>query len=125
MTSKQDKQGRLTEAVTSLRRAVPKLRGALIATTDGLPIAQSFDDRSDADRVAAMAATAVGLGRRINHNLGTGDLTELSVLASGGQVSLYVIGKKGVLAVVSPMGMNLGVVNMEAREVADEVALYL
>lgn len=121
-TSKQEMLG---ATLQTLRSSLPELRGALIATVDGLPIAQSFSDNTDGSRVAAMAATALGLGKRINDTLGAGDLTELSVTGDNGQVYVYATGRKGVLAVVAPKAMNLGLLHMEARDAARTVALVL
>lgn len=119
------KQETLQATLQTLRSSLPELRGALIATVDGLPIAQSFSDNTDANRVAAMAATALGLGKRINDTLGAGDLTEMSVAGSNGQVFVYATGRKGVLAVVAPAAMNLGLLHMEARDAAQTVAIVL
>lgn len=119
------KQEQLQNALRDLRSAIPDVRGAMIATVDGLPIAQTFTDNTDAGRVAAMAATALGLGKRINDTLGTGDLSEMSVSGSMGQVYIYATGRKGVLAVVAPSGMNLGLLHMEARDTAGRVASIL
>ncbi|MFC0618101.1 roadblock/LC7 domain-containing protein, partial [Deinococcus budaensis] len=74
------------------------------------------------NRVAAMAATALGLGKRINDTLGAGQLTDMSVSGATGQVYIYAAGTKGVLAVVTPPGMNLGLLHMEARDTAQGVA---
>ena len=125
MTATLSKQDRLNATLTNLRTSMPELRGALVATVDGLPIAQAMSDGTDANRVAAMAATALGLGKRINDTLGTGELTEMSVSGADGQVYVYATGRKGVLAVVTPTGMNLGLLHMEARDAARTVALVL
>ena len=119
------KQEQLQAIISDLRSAIPDLRGAMIATTDGLPIAQLFTDNTDGNRVAAMAATALGLGKRINDTLGTGDLSEMSVAGLDGQVYIYAAGRKGVLAVVAPSGMNVGLLNMEARDAASRVTSVL
>ena len=125
MTGIQSKTERLGSILTNLRSSMPELRGALIATADGLPIAQSFSDNTDANRVAAMAATALGLGKRINDTLGAGDLSEMSVSGLNGQVFIYSVGAKGALAVVAPAGVNLGLLHMEARDTAKTLALVL
>ncbi|WP_291427077.1 roadblock/LC7 domain-containing protein [Deinococcus sp.] len=125
MTGIQSKPERLNAILVNLRSSLPELRGALVATADGLPIAQSFSDNTDANRVAAMAATALGLGKRINDTLGTGNLSEMSVSGLQGQVFIYSVGAKGVLAVVTPAGMNLGLLHMEARESAQNIANIL
>lgn len=119
------KQETLINTLQTLRSSLPELRGALVATVDGLPIAQTFADGTDANRVAAMAATALGLGKRINDTLGAGELSEMSVTGLDGQVFVYATGKKGVLAVVTPPGMNLGLLHMEARDAARTVAVVL
>lgn len=115
----------LNNTLMTLRGSMPELRGALVATADGLPIAQSFSDATDAGRVAAMAATALGLGKRINDTLGAGDLSEMSVSGLDGQVFIYTVGAKGALAVVAPAGVNLGLLHMEARDTAKTLALVL
>ena len=125
MTATMSKQDRLNATLTNLRAALPELRGALIATVDGLPIAQTMGAGTDANRVAAMAATALGLGKRINDTLGSGTLTDMSVGGADGQVYIYAAGTKGVLAVVAPTGVNLGLLHMEARDAAQEVAVTL
>lgn len=117
-----NKQEQLQKALESLRTAIPELRGAMVASSDGLPIAKSLGDGVDANRVAAMAATALGLGKRIGDTLGTGELHETSVLGSEGQVYIYTAGKKGVLAIVAPTGTNIGLLHMEARDVARMVS---
>lgn len=42
----------------------PELHGVMIASSDGLPISHNFPE-SEAEWVATMAATAIGLGKRI------------------------------------------------------------
>ncbi|MFC4455337.1 roadblock/LC7 domain-containing protein [Deinococcus sonorensis] len=124
MTATMSKQQHLQDTLTALRSNLPELRGVLVATADGLPIAQLMGQGTDANRVAAMAATAIGLGKRINDTLGSGTLTEMSVSGSDGQVYIYAAGK-GVLAVVAPSGMNLGLLHMEARDTAFAIASVL
>jgi predicted regulator of Ras-like GTPase activity (Roadblock/LC7/MglB family) len=125
MTATLSKQDRLNATLSTLRTAMPELRGVLVATVDGLPIAQAMSDGTDANRVAAMAATAIGLGKRINDTLGGGELTDMSVSGLTGQVYIYSAGSKGVLAVVVPTGINLGLLHMEARDTAQSVANIL
>ena len=50
--------------VSNLRRSIPELNGAMVASVDGLSVAHDFPE-PDAERMAAMAATALGLGKRI------------------------------------------------------------
>lgn len=116
------KQDLLSNAITALRGALPDLVGVLVTTTDGLPVAQSLNPGTDGNRVAAMAATALGLGHRINETLGSGKLTEYSVRCSVSQIYVYATGTKGALAVIAPTTSNLGLLHLESREAASYIA---
>ena len=107
--------------VEGLRAAIPELRGVLLASTEGLPIAHSLSNGADANRVAAMAAAASSLGRRVSDSLNTGSFEAVTVSGADGQLFLYSTGGKGVLAVMGPAGCNAGLVHLEARDVAKEI----
>ena len=44
--------------IEALRNAIPELKGVLLASNEGLPIAHSLSNGADPNRVAAMAAAA-------------------------------------------------------------------
>jgi uncharacterized protein len=122
----------LQKKIETLRAAIPELRGVLIASNEGLPIAHSIAGGADparvaamADRIAAMAAAAVNLGKRVSESLSLGALIEISVTGTEGQIFLYWAGIKGVLAVIAPKGGNAGLVHLEARDVAKGVGELL
>ena len=73
------RQENLQKAVNDLKSAVPDLEGILLASSDGLPIAYSLGANLDPNRIAAMAATALGLGKRITQSLNHGTLSEASI----------------------------------------------
>lgn len=107
--------------VDGLRAAIPELRGVLLASIEGLPIAHSLSNGADANRVAAMAAAASSLGRRVSDSLSVGLLEEVTVSGADGQLFLYSAGAKGVLAVMGSAGCNAGLVHLESRGVAKEI----
>ena len=105
----------------ALRSAIPELKGVLLASNEGLPIAHSLSNGADPNRVAAMAAAASSLGRRITESMSAGTLGEVSVQADDGALFVYSAGSKAVLAVVSPQGGNAGLIHLEAREAAKQI----
>lgn len=118
----------LQKSIESLRAAVPELRGVLVASTEGLPVAHSIAGGADparvaamADKIAAMAAAAINIGKRVSESLSVGALVEISVTGADGQIFLYSAGAKAVLAVIAPKGGNAGLIHLEARGVAKEV----
>lgn len=118
------KSAKIEELLRNLKAAVPELRGTLVATTDGLPVATDFPE-GEAARIAAMAATALGLGKRIAQSCALGDLEETVVRGAGGYLVVYSASTKAVLAVAAPAGANLGLIHLEARLVAQTVGSVL
>ena len=116
------KQEILTTEIEELCGAIPELQGVLLASSDGLPIAHSLANSGDPNRIAAMAAAAANLGKRVTSAIETGSFTEVSVRASDGDLYIYSAGGKAVLAVIGPKNANAGLINLEARNTAEKVA---
>src|SRR5207248_4894236 len=91
------KHDTLKNHLETLRSAIPDLRGVLLASNEGLPVAHSLANGSDPNRVAAMAAAASNLGRRISDSMATGAMAEVSVRGDDGMLFVYSAGSKAVL----------------------------
>ncbi len=115
------KQEALKNHLDALRNSIPELKGVLLASNEGLPVAHSLSNGTDPNRVAAMAAAATSLGRRISESIATGTLSEVRVRGDDGVLFVYSAGPKAVLAVMGPMGSNAGLIHLEARGVAKEI----
>ena len=114
--------------IEALRGAIPELRAVLVGSTEGLPVAHWIAGGADpargaamADRISAMAAAAMNLGKRVSESISLGALIEIAVTGAEGQIFVYSAGTKGVLAVIAPKGGNAGLVHLEARQVAKDV----
>ena len=105
----------------SLRNSIPELKGVLLASNEGLPIAHLLSNGSDPNRVAAMAVAASSLGRRISESMNAGTLGEVAIQAEEAALFIYSAGSKAVLAVLSPQGGNAGLIHIEARSAAKEI----
>lgn len=111
----------LKNQLEALQNSIPDLKGVLLASTDGLPIAHSLTNGADPNRVAAMATAACTLGRKISDSFGNGSLGEVAVQAAEGALFVYSAGDKAVLAVLSPRGANAGLIHLEARQAAKQI----
>jgi hypothetical protein len=111
----------LKNHLEALRAAIPELKGVLLASSEGLPIAHSLTNGSDPNRVAAMAAAATTLGKKVSETMGAGTLGEVSVQAEEGALFVYSAGAKAVLVVLSPQGGNAGLIHLEARDTAKQI----
>jgi predicted regulator of Ras-like GTPase activity (Roadblock/LC7/MglB family) len=116
------KHDALKNHLDNLRNAIPELKGVLLASVEGLPVAHALSNGMDANRVAAMAAAASSLGRRISDSMSTGLLNEVSVKGDDGMLFVYSAGTKAVLAVIGPSPSNAGLIHLEARSTAKDIA---
>ncbi len=118
------KQEQLQLLLDELKAALPELKDIIVASADGLPVAV-LGESEIATRLAAMAATAHGLGKRIASTTQLGDLVEIVIRGSQAFFIAYAIGDKGILGLTTPAGSNLGLVRLEAQEVAKKLAAVL
>ena len=108
----------------SMHRAIPELHGVMIASVDGLAVAHDFPE-ADAERIAAMAATALGLGTKISERTNLGTLAEAVIRGDQGYLVVYSAGREAVLVLAGPIDSNLGLMRIEARVAAVEIKQIL
>jgi uncharacterized protein len=118
-----NKQDSLKTLLSDLKTQVPQLGGALIATRDGVSLAQLIHANDSAEQIATMAATTLALGKRISSSLIGADMTETTVSSNQEQIHLYAAGDKGVLVLVAPQ--NLDNIQTHARNTASAIAKVL
>ena len=111
----------LKNHIETLRNAIPELKGVLLASNEGLPIAHSLSGGSDPNRLAAMAAAASSLGRRITDSMSMAALGEVSIQGEEGALFVYSAGTKAILAVLGPHGSNAGLIHLESRQIAKDI----
>jgi len=114
----------LNKLLNDLRSSIPELKGTLVASTDGMVVAHNVGS-GDVNRMAAMVATALGLGKKICESFAGGDFSETSVSGASGQVFVYSAGSKGVLAAIVGHGANVGLIHLECRDKAKAIASLL
>lgn len=110
----------LQQAIGELRAAIA-VSGVMVATADGLSMAYDLPN-DDSLRIAAMSATALGLGQRLVESFGHGEFAESVTRGSEGYFVVYGAGPEAVLAVIAPEGTNLGLLHHEARRIARRIA---
>jgi len=113
-------QSELSRVVSDLRRSIPELNGVMVASVDGLSVAHDLPE-ADAERMAAMAATALGLGKRISERTNLGEMQETVVRGANGYLVVYAAGEQAVLVLSGPFNSNLGLMRIEARAASTEI----
>ncbi|MBN1487726.1 MAG: roadblock/LC7 domain-containing protein [Anaerolineae bacterium] len=116
---------RMVDRLRDLQVSSPDVEAAAIVSVDGLSIASSLPQGVEEDRVSAMSAAMLSLGERIASELGRGVLDEVYVKGEKGYVILRAVGEEAVLTVLARQQAKLGLLFLDMRRAADELAAII
>ena len=103
----------------------PDLQGAAAVSMDGLILASVLPAGTDEDRVSAMAAALLSLGERTAQELQRGTLEQVYVKGDQGYIILMQAGGEAVLEGIAGGGAKLGMVLLDMKRAAAELARLL
>jgi Uncharacterized distant relative of homeotic protein bithoraxoid len=112
----------IQQVLRELVNGILDLEGAAMVTTDGLTLASALPNGSDEDRVSAMAAAILSMGERTASELKRGTLEQVIVKGNGGYVILMQAGPESVLEAISGSAAKLGMVLLDMKRAAAELA---
>jgi uncharacterized protein len=120
---------RQEQLITVLERlaqnAGTDVTGAVVVSTDGIVLASKMASDVNADRVGAVAATMIGVTKRVSGELKIGTTEETIIKADNGLFMVLPAGEQSLLAINLRQGANLGMVRIEARDTASAIARIL
>jgi hypothetical protein len=112
----------MVDRLRELQMSTVDIEASAVVSVDGLTIASALPAGVEEDRVSAMSAAMLSLGERIASELGRGTLEEVYVKGEGGYVLLTAVGEEAVLTVLARAGAKLGLVFLEMRRAAEDLA---
>lgn len=115
----------LVDLLRSLQMGTPEIEASALVSVDGLIIASALPPSVEEDRVSAMSAAMLSLGDRISTELGRGNLSQVYVKGGQGYVILMSVGEEAVLTVLAHQEAKLGLVFLDMRRTARELASLL
>jgi predicted regulator of Ras-like GTPase activity (Roadblock/LC7/MglB family) len=122
VSDKQAIAGAVTPILKRLNSTSSEIQASAVMSRDGHTLAAVLGDTVNSVRLGAMCATLLSLGEKASLELNRGKLRQILIQGEEGYVLLLRIGEKAVLAVVSEPGANLGMLLVEARRTAGEIA---
>jgi predicted regulator of Ras-like GTPase activity (Roadblock/LC7/MglB family) len=114
----------LQAKIEHLAATVPHITGVLIATVDGLPLASKLRT-SDPDLVAAMTATALGIGKRLSQTHQLEPLEAVIVQGQQGYIFVYSIGQLWVVMVETNSQVIFGLVKFSVQELVQQLTALI
>jgi predicted regulator of Ras-like GTPase activity (Roadblock/LC7/MglB family) len=114
-----------TEMMVDRLRDLQRTEGveaSAVVSVDGLIIASALPSGVEEDRVSAMSAAMLSLGERIASELGRGVLSQVYIRGDSGFVILMSAGEEAVLTALADQEARLGLIFLEMRRAADDLA---
>lgn len=120
--AKKSKVEELTDLLKGLEATTPDIEASAVVSVDGLMIASALPRDVEEDRVAAMSAAMLSLGERTAKELARGELSEVYVKGENGYIVLMASGENAVLTALARKDAKLGLVFLDMKRTAEEVA---
>lgn len=105
-----------------LRVSTTDIEASAVVSVDGLIIASDLPADVEEDRVSAMSAAMLSLGERIAGELGRGTLDQVYIRGDNGYVILMSVGEEAVLTSLARQDAKLGLVFLDMRRAAADLA---
>lgn len=120
--AKKTKVEELTDLLKDLEVTTPDIEASAVVSVDGLMIASALPQDVEEDRVAAMSAAMLSLGERTASELARGGLSEVYVKGEDGYVVLMASGENAVLTALARKDAKLGLIFLDMKRTAEDVA---
>lgn len=112
----------MVERLRDMQASTPDIEASAVVSVDGLIMASSLPAGVEEDRVSAMSAAMLSLGERIASELGRGLLDQVYIKGENGYVLLTSVGEEAVLTVLARAQAKLGLLFLDMRRTAEELA---
>ncbi len=116
---------RMIERLKELQASTPDIEASAVVSLDGLIMASALPADVEEDRVSAMSAAMLSLGERIASELGRGTLDQVYIRGERGYVVLMAVGEEAVLTVLARPQAKLGLLFLDMRRAAEDLARIL
>lgn len=115
----------MVDRLRDLQASSPDIEASAVVSVDGLTIASALPREVEEDRVSAMSAAMLSLGERIATELGRGNLDEVYIKGKSGHVLLMSVGDEAVLTVLARDQARLGLIFLDMRRAAEDLAIMI
>ena len=112
----------LDSVLNELNGTSADIEASGIISTDGLMMASKLPAGMDEDRVGAMSAAMLSLGDRAAQELARGSLDQVLLKGDNGYVLMTHAGSEAVVTVMAKSNAKLGLIFLDVKRAAENVA---
>jgi len=119
------RQEMLGSILSELNGSSSDIEASAVISTDGLLISSVLPQDMDEDRVGAMSAAMLSLGDRTAQELSRGELEQVLVKGDSGYILMTYAGEDAVITVLAKPKAKLGLIFLDVKRAAENIAKVL
>ena len=90
-----------------LQNINPAIKGVSLLSIEGLPIASTLPKETNKNRISALSATLLAVGKRGNKEINNGEFNHLFIEGSNGGILIFQLSKFEILVLIVKMNTSL------------------
>jgi predicted regulator of Ras-like GTPase activity (Roadblock/LC7/MglB family) len=118
-----DRIEKMNFILNELRNGLPEIEAAVLISSDAMALASDISDEADEEMIGALSASVLSMGERAARDLKRGVLEQVYIKGDQGYLLLLHCGPDALLSILVKPEAKLGVVFMEGKRTAEELAL--
>jgi predicted regulator of Ras-like GTPase activity (Roadblock/LC7/MglB family) len=117
-----DRIEKMNSILRDLRSGLQEIEAAVLISSDAMALASDITDEADEDMIGALSASVLSMGERAAQDLKRGILEQVYIKGDQGYLLLVHCGPDALLSLLVKPEAKLGVVFMEAKRTAEDLA---
>lgn len=117
-----DRIEKMNSILRDLRSGLQEVEAAVLISSDAMALASDITDEADEDMIGALSASVLSMGERAAQDLKRGVLEQVYIKGDQGYLLLVHCGPDALLSLLVKPEAKLGVVFMEAKRTAEDLA---
>ncbi len=117
-----DRIEKMNSILRELRNGLLEVEAAVLISSDAMALASDLSDEADEEMISALSASVLGMGERAARDLKRGTLDQVYVKGDQGYLLVVHCGPDALLSLLVRPEAKLGIVFMEAKRTAEELA---
>jgi hypothetical protein len=125
MSTQMNESTEFRQIAKDLQLENPEIDGVALVSSDGRIIGHHWNNGTEPDKIGAVGAALLGLGKKAIQVLSSGQFLQVVLQSTGGTLAIYGAGEKAVLIVSTCKDGNLGMLNLCCRLGAARLATLI
>jgi uncharacterized protein len=117
-----DRIEKMNSILRELRSGLQDVEAAVLISSDAMALASDLSGESDEEMIGALSASVLSMGERAARDLKRGVLEQVYIKGDLGYLLLVHCGPDALLSLLVNPEAKLGVIFMEAKRTAEELA---